>query len=72
MIWKPKPPSISACVTEEELAAENPPTFAELFDEFLEKHNLSGVRKKNFRVVKRALMRYERRSCQREYNDILR
>ena len=45
--------------TEEELAIENPPTFAELFDEFLEKHNLSEVRKKNFRVVKRALMRYE-------------
>ncbi len=31
----------------------------ELFDEFLEKHSLSEVRKKNFRVVKRALMRYE-------------
>lgn len=45
--------------TEEELAIENPPTFAELFDEFLEKHSLSEVRKKNFRVVKRALMRYE-------------
>ena len=45
--------------TEEELAAENPPSFAELFDEFLEKHSLSEVRKKNFRVVKRALMRYE-------------
>src|SRR5699024_8753667 len=39
--------------TEEELAAENPPSFAELFDEFLEKHSLSEVRKKNFRVVKR-------------------
>ena len=45
--------------TEEELAAENPPSFGELFDEFLEKHSLSEVRKKNFRVVKRALMRYE-------------
>lgn len=45
--------------TEEELEAENPPTFSELFDEFLEKHSLSEVRKKNFRVVKRALMRYE-------------
>lgn len=45
--------------TEEELAVENPPSFAELFDEFLEKHSLSEVRKKNFRVVKRALMRYE-------------
>ena len=47
--------------TEEELAIENPPTFAELFDEFLEKHSLSEVRKKNFRVVKRALMRYSSR-----------
>ena len=37
-----------------------PPAEAvELFDEFLEKHSLSEVRKKNFRVVKRALMRYE-------------
>ena len=45
--------------TDEELAAENPPSFGELFDEFLEKHSLSEVRKKNFRVVKRALMRYE-------------
>ena len=45
--------------TKKELAAENPPTFAELFDEFLLKHPLSEVRKKNFRVVKRALMRYE-------------
>lgn len=32
--------------TEEELAAENPPSFAELFDEFLEKHSLSEVRKR--------------------------
>ena len=31
------------------------PTFGELFDSFLEKHPLSEVRKKNFRVVKRAL-----------------
>lgn len=30
-----------------------------MFDEFLLKHPLSEVRKKNFRVVKRALMRYE-------------
>lgn len=45
--------------TKKELAAENPPTFDELFDEFLLKHPLSEVRKKNFRVVKRALMRYE-------------
>ncbi len=34
-------------------------TFQELFDEFLEKHSLSETRKKNFRVVKRALSRYE-------------
>ena len=46
--------------TEEELAAENPPTFAELFDEFLKKHSLLEVRKKNFRVAKRALMRYRK------------
>ena len=30
-----------------------------LFDEFLEKHRLSEVRKKNYRVIKRALQRYE-------------
>ena len=30
------------------------PTTGELFDEFLNKHPLSEVRKKNFRVVKRA------------------
>ena len=35
------------------------PTIGELFDEFLNKHPLSEVRKKNFRVVKRALLRYE-------------
>lgn len=35
------------------------PTTGELFDEFLNKHPLSEVRKKNFRVVKRALLRYE-------------
>lgn len=35
------------------------PTIGELFDEFLTKHPLSEVRKKNFRVVKRALLRYE-------------
>lgn len=40
--------------------AENSPTFTELFDEFLVKHPLSDVRKKNFRMVKRVLMRYER------------
>ncbi|MCD8306000.1 MAG: site-specific integrase [Prevotella sp.] len=36
-----------------------PMTFFELFDEFLRLHHLSDVRKKNFYVVKRALMRYE-------------
>lgn len=30
-----------------------------MFDEFLEKHRLSEVRKKNFRVVKRSMLRYE-------------
>lgn len=35
------------------------PTFGELFDSFLEKHPLSEVRKKNFRVIKRAILRYE-------------
>lgn len=35
------------------------PTIGVLFDEFLIKHPLSEVRKKNFRVVKRALLRYE-------------
>jgi integrase len=34
-------------------------TFFEAFDEFLEKHKLSDVRKKNFRVIIRALQRYE-------------
>lgn len=43
--------------TPEEIAIK--PTFGELFDSFLEKHPLSEVRKKNFRVVKRALLRYE-------------
>ena len=35
------------------------PTLTALFDEFLEKHRLSEVRKKNYRVIKRALQRYE-------------
>ncbi len=35
------------------------PTFGELFDSFLGKHPLSEVRKKNFRVIKRAILRYE-------------
>ena len=45
--------------TQEEVEAETKPTFEELLDEFLLKHKLSEVRKKNFRVVKRALLRYE-------------
>lgn len=43
--------------TPEEIVIKS--TFGELFDSFLEKHPLSEVRKKNFRVVKRALLRYE-------------
>lgn len=43
--------------TPEELGIK--PTFCELFDQFLEEHPLSEVRKKNFRVIKRAIMRYE-------------
>lgn len=35
------------------------PSFHELFNEFLDKHKLSEVRKKNFRVIGRALRRYE-------------
>ena len=35
------------------------PTFQQLPDEFLLKHKLSEVRKKNFRVICRAMMRYE-------------
>jgi len=45
--------------TTEEVEAETKPTFEQLLDEFLLKHKLSEVRKKNFRVVKRALLRYE-------------
>ena len=33
--------------------------FFDTFDEFLEKHKLSDVRKKNFRVIARTLQRYE-------------
>lgn len=50
------------------------PTIGELFDEFLNKHPLSEVRKKNFRVVKRALPRYElyaRATKRRQKNFIL-
>lgn len=45
--------------TEEEIAAETKSLLIPLFDEFLEKHKLSEVRKKNYRVVKRGLQRYE-------------
>ena len=45
--------------TEEEIEAETKPLFIPLFDVFLEKHKLSEVRKKNYRVVKRGLQRYE-------------
>ena len=38
---------------------EKKQTFEQMFDEFLEKHRLSEVRKKNFRVVKRSMLRYE-------------
>ena len=38
---------------------EQKQTFFETFDEFLEKRKLSDVRKKNFRVIVRALQRYE-------------
>ena len=34
-------------------------SFFDIFEEFLDKHKLSDVRKKNFRVVIRALKRYE-------------
>ncbi len=37
----------------------NPPSFFELFDEFLLKHRLSDVRKKNFKVIRRRLERFE-------------
>ena len=42
-----------------ELDAVRKPTLLELFDEFLEKHKLSEVRKKNYRVVRRGLERYQ-------------
>lgn len=38
---------------------ETPQTFFETFDEFLLKHKLSKVRKNNYKVVYRALQRYE-------------
>lgn len=46
-------------MTEEEILEETKPTLHELFLEFLEKHKLSDVRKKNFRVIGRAMLRYE-------------
>lgn len=45
--------------TEDTLAKEIKLQVIPLFDEFLEKHKLSEVRKKNYRVVKRGLQRYE-------------
>lgn len=45
--------------TKEEIEAENKPLLLKLFSEFLVKHKLSEVRKKNFRVIHRALTRYE-------------
>lgn len=45
--------------TEDALAEEIKLQVIPLFDEFLEKHKLSEVRKKNYRVVKRGLQRYE-------------
>ncbi len=45
--------------TQEQIEAEMKQSFEQLLDEFLLKHKLSEVRKKNFRVVKRALLRYE-------------
>jgi integrase len=43
----------------EEMKEVTKPYFVNLFDEFLLKHKLSEVRKKNFRVVGRAVRRYE-------------
>ena len=45
--------------TTEQIALESKPTFQQLLDEFLLKHKLSEVRRKNFRVICRAMMRYE-------------
>jgi site-specific recombinase XerD len=49
---------------------EQKQTFFEAFEEFLEKHKLSDVRKKNFRVIIRALQRYElytRKTTKRDF-----
>jgi len=40
-------------------------TFFESFDEFLQKRPLSEIRKKNFRVIVRALQRYELYTCKK-------
>lgn len=45
--------------TPEQIAAESKPDFHQLLDEFLLKHKVSEVRKKNFRVIRRAILRYE-------------
>lgn len=45
--------------TQEQIESETRLTFEQLLEEFLLKHKLSEVRKKNFRVIKRALLRYE-------------
>ncbi len=45
--------------TEEEVIEEKQASVHDLFLEFLEKHKLSEVRKKNFRVIGRAMQRYE-------------
>ncbi len=46
-------------MTDEEILEETKPTLHQLFLEFLEKHKLSEVRRKNFRVIGRAMQRYE-------------
>ena len=43
----------------DETVEEKHYTLLELFDIFLDRHKLSDVRKKNFRVIKRVLQRYE-------------
>ncbi len=43
-------------------------TFGELFDEFLVKHKISDVLKKNFRVAKRSMLRYEAFTRKRSNN----
>ena len=45
--------------TQEQIESETKLTFEQLLEEFLLKHKLSEVRRKNFRVIKRALLRYE-------------